>query len=120
MNSPNESPGLPAIATEMAQVRAGAAAPDTSPCTAASVATVSVDDANSTLLTCPPKGATRKRIRFNKHLDVALLKSIVAAKVHVAECVTSQHRFEETVTVFMANVSSTTLAGMIHPTWKTL
>lgn len=48
------------------------------------------------------------------------LKHIVAFKAHVAEHRTSQHKFEETLTIFTANAFCTTLAGILHPTEKTL
>lgn len=81
--------------TEKAQVRTCEAARDDSSCTAASAATVSVDDANSKSLTSPSESAPDKCIHFNEHLYLVLLRSIIAVKVHVAERWTYQHKFEE-------------------------
>lgn len=87
MNLPGESAGVPVIASKGAQVRAGAATPNIFSRTGARAATVFVDDANSTLQTCPPGPC--KSICFNEHCDVVLLKSIVAVKVPVPEGRTS-------------------------------
>lgn len=53
-------------------------------------------------VSCSPNRMHRvKRIRFKDHLDVVLLKSIIAVKTHVSERGTSQHKFEEAVAVFI-------------------
>lgn len=78
MNSRNECERIPAIATEEAQVIAGAVTRDNSSYKAASTTTVFLDDANSPAPNFPPEGVPRGRVRFNKQLDVVLLTSTIA------------------------------------------
>lgn len=61
----------------------------------------------------------RKRIHFNDHLDVVLFKIVSAVKVHIAEIVYTQAKFEECLTVFTTNALPKMFDTTIAPPFKT-
>lgn len=62
----------------------------------------------------------KRRLRFNTTWDIILLKAVVFGEAHLAKHGESQHRFEEVLKKFTAQLADNIWVNTTRPTWKSL